>query len=81
MEKQAIFFAQNIFKFDCIFIDGVHTYKQVKKDVANAIKVLKSDGTIFIHDCLPSSYFDQAVPRSKNKWNGDVWKIIVEYRF
>ena len=75
-----IFFAQNIDKFDCIFIDGLHTYEQVSKDVANAIKVLKIDGTIFIHDCLPRSYFDQAVPRSKNKWNGDVWKVIVEYR-
>ena len=74
------FFKENKLKFDCIFIDGLHTYDQVKKDVYNSISVLNKDGTIFIHDCLPKSYFYQAVPRSRNIWNGDVWKIIVEFR-
>ena len=75
-----LFFKENNEKFDCIFIDGLHTYEQVKKDVYNSIKVLNSDGTIFIHDCLPKSFFHQAVPRSRSIWNGDVWKIIVELR-
>ena len=35
---------------------------------------------IFLHDCLPKSYFHQATPRSRNTWNGDVWKAIVEAR-
>tara|TARA_B100001175_G_scaffold203398_1_gene172657 strand:- start:6809 stop:7486 length:678 start_codon:yes stop_codon:yes gene_type:complete len=67
-------------KFDCIFIDGLHTYEQSKKDVYNSIGVLNENGIIFLHDCLPKSYFHQAVPRSRNTWNGDVWKVIVEFR-
>ena len=35
---------------------------------------------IFVHDCLPNNVFDQAIPRCKYNWNGDVWKAIVEFR-
>ena len=75
-----LYFIENKEKFDCIFIDGLHTYDQVRKDVYNSINILNLGGTIFIHDCLPKSYFYQAVPRSRSTWNGDVWKIIVEFR-
>ena len=75
-----LFFSENNEKFDCIFIDGLHTYEQVRKDVYNSLNVLNDSGTIFIHDCLPKGFFYQAVPRSRRIWNGDVWKIIVEYR-
>ena len=75
-----LFFSENKEKFDCIFIDGLHTYEQVRKDVYNSLSVLNDNGTIFIHDCLPKGFFYQAVPRSRSIWNGDVWKIIVEYR-
>ena len=74
------FFKDNNYSFDCIFIDGLHTYEQVRKDVYNSINYLNLDGTIFIHDCLPKSFLHQAVPRSRSIWNGDVWKIIVELR-
>ncbi len=52
----------------------------MSKDLYNSLNVLNADGTIFIHDCLPKGFFYQAVPRSRSIWNGDVWKIIVEYR-
>jgi len=74
------FFRTNQKNFDCIFIDGLHTYEQSKKDVINSINVLNENGMIFLHDCLPKSYFHQATPGSRNAWNGDVWKAIVEYR-
>ena len=74
------FFSTNQKNFDCIFIDGLHTYEQAKKDVINSINVLNENGMIFLHDCLPKSYFHQATPRSRNTWNGDVWKVIIEYR-
>ena len=41
---------------------------------------LNSGGTIILHDCLPSSYLQQAIPRSQYKWTGDVWKAVVEMR-
>ena len=67
-------------KFDCIFIDGLHTYSQVIKDINNSLNILNHGGIILLHDCLPNNYFDQAVPRCQFNWNGDVWRAIVECR-
>lgn len=74
------FFKNNFDKFDIIFIDGLHKYDQVNKDIKNSLKVLNEGGIILLHDCMPKSYFHQAVPRSRMSWNGDVWKNIVEAR-
>ena len=74
------FFKSNSKIFDLIFIDGLHTYKQVKKDIKNSLDCISEKGFILIHDCFPLSYYDQAVPRAQRKWNGDVWKAIVEFR-
>ena len=74
------FFKNNSDKFDIIFIDGLHEYDQVKRDMNNSIKFLNNDGVIYLHDCMPESFIRQAVPRSSNVWNGDVWKNIVESR-
>ena len=74
------FFSQNKKYFDCIFIDGLHEYEQVKKDIINSLEYLNDGGVIFVHDCLPRSYFEQAVPISQHVWTGDVWKSIVEFR-
>lgn len=74
------FFKNNLNKFDIIFIDGLHKYDQVNKDIKNSLKVLNEGGIILLHDCMPKSYFHQAVPRSRMSWNGDVWKNIVEAR-
>jgi len=74
------FFLQNKNKFDIVFIDGLHKYEQVKKDILNSIKCLTENGIILVHDCLPDSLGKQAVPRYKMKWNGDVWKAIVDLR-
>ena len=74
------FFSSNNDYFDCIFIDGLHEYDQVYKDIMNSIKFLKDDGLIILHDCLPSSIHQQAVPRYKSGWTGDVWKAIVNIR-
>jgi len=67
-------------KFDCIFLDGLHVYYQVKKDIINSLNTLNENGVIFIHDCLPNNVYDQAVPRPAYKWNGEVWKAVVEFR-
>ena len=74
------FFFQNKDYFDCIFIDGLHEYDQVYKDLENSIHFLNNSGIIFLHDTLPSSIHQQAVPRYKRIWNGDVWKVIVNFR-
>ena len=74
------FFRENKNKFDIIFIDGLHTYNQVKKDILNSINCLKDDGIVLVHDCMPDSLSKQAVPRYRMSWNGDVWKAIVDLR-
>ena len=79
-KKSDEFFLINKETFDCVFIDGLHFYHQVKKDIVNSLKILNQNGVIFIHDCLPNNVFDQAIPRPKFVWNGDVWKAIVEFR-
>jgi len=74
------FFKDNKKKFDIIFIDGLHTFKQVKNDILNSINCLKEGGIILVHDCMPDSLSKQAVPRYRMIWNGDVWKAIVDLR-
>ena len=74
------FFKKNNENFDCIFIDGLHEYNQVKKDIENSLKFLNEGGTILLHDCMPDNYYAQAIPRCQWDWNGDVWKAIVECR-
>ena len=63
-----------------MFIDGLHHYNQVIKDINSSLKVLNSKGIILIHDCLPKSLDAQAIPRTEAAWNGDIWKAFVSKR-
>ena len=54
----------------------MHDFKQVKRDIENSLKYLNQGGVIFVHDCLPRSFFEQAIPRSQYIWTGDVWKFV-----
>lgn len=74
------FFKDNSRKFDIVFIDGLHTYEQVKKDILNSVNCLNNNGIILVHDCMPDNLSKQAVPRYRMLWNGDVWKAIVDLR-
>ena len=74
------FFKKSNQKFDIIFIDGLHHYDQVSKDIKNSLSVLNEKGIILVHDCLPQTKAHQSVPRYRGTWNGDVWKSIVEFR-
>jgi len=74
------FFKINSETFDIIFIDGLHIYEQVRKDIFNSLKFLNKNGVVLLHDCLPKKVRDQVIPRAHEHWNGDVWKAIVECR-
>ena len=67
--------------FDLIFIDGLHTAEQVKKDFENALKVLSPNGFIVLHDCNPLKEEHTIVPRptATGHWNGDVWRFAVAF--
>lgn len=73
------FFAQNKKQFDVIFIDGLHVYDQVHRDVVNSLAALKPNGWIAIHDMLPDDAISEHVPNiSDGAWYGDVWKVAFE---
>jgi hypothetical protein len=65
--------------FDIIFIDGLHTAEQVKKDFENALKILSPNGFIVLHDCNPQKEEHTIVPRPKSTghWNGDVYRFAL----
>lgn len=60
-------------KFDCVFLDGLHTSIQLYKDIINSLNSLNDGGTIIIHDLLPTSENCQKVPRIQGEWTGDCW--------
>ena len=73
------FFATNTQKFDLIFIDGLHTYEQVHRDVANALKAVTPGGWIAMHDMLPRNVMEQHEPYSElTAWVGQGWKVAFE---
>ncbi|KUJ95301.1 MAG: Methyltransferase family protein [Desulfonauticus sp. 38_4375] len=73
---------------DIVFIDGLHTYEQSLRDVENALRFLKPEGFIVMHDCLPDSPATAAPtleearkhPQFKGAWTGEVYKTILHLR-
>ena len=74
------FFKKNKDIFNVIFIDGLHHYDQVRRDIINSINSINSNGIIFIHDMLPESEISSKVPRQKfaSNLNGDVFRVIFD---
>lgn len=74
-----LFFSQNERKFHIIFIDGLHTYEQVRRDLINSFLSVRSGGWIALHDMLPLTWEEQHIPPVlPGAWTGDVWKIAFE---
>ena len=70
-------------KYDLIFIDGLHTFEQTKKDIQNSLKHLSEEGTIIIHDCNPKTEWHQRgieYFHDGEEWNGTTWKAFIELR-
>jgi SAM-dependent methyltransferase len=73
-------------RFDVIFIDGLHLAEQVDRDVRNALRFLKDDGFIVMHDCNPPSEWhareshNYRLSPAGNFWNGSTWKAFVKWR-
>jgi hypothetical protein len=69
------------FLWDLVFIDGLHTAEQVKKDFENALKHLSPNGFIVLHDCNPEKEEHTIVPRptKTGHWNGDIYKFAAGF--
>ena len=72
------FFRDNKIKFDLIFLDGLHTYEQTKKDLLNSLDIINDGGVIVLDDFIPRNWKEDFTPRVQKNWNGDVWKIAYE---
>ena len=67
-------------KYDIIFIDGLHLFEQVYRDITNSLNHLVDGGIIVVHDCNPITEITQRRERASDSWHGDVWKSIVKLR-
>lgn len=73
-------------KFDVIFIDGLHISDQVDRDIKNALKFIKDNGFIILHDCNPPTEFHQRESYNflnspaHSFWNGTTWKAFYKNR-
>lgn len=66
-------------RFDVVFIDGLHTYTQVHRDLANALKAGRPGGFVALHDMLPRDWIEEHTPMiSSSRWTGDGWKCAFE---
>ena len=54
-------------KSDVAFIDGLHEYHQVLRDVENCLKYLTDKGVIVLHDCNPHSEIVAMPEKVRNK--------------
>ena len=64
------FFASNEKTFDLIFIDGVHGYEQVLRDVENSLRCLNPNGVIVMRHCLPKRLEHQGEKPILWVWSG-----------
>ncbi len=79
MTSDAWFAANPQVRFDVIFIDGLHTYDQVRRDLDHALGAIRQGGWIALHDMLPRDWVDEHVPQiSTSGWTGDGWKCAFE---
>ncbi len=75
------FFFCNIETFDVVFIDGLHLYEQVIRDIVNSWKCLNLNGFIVCHDMKPLENTCGRKPASPGSaWNGDVYKAWIWFK-
>ncbi len=77
---------------DFAFLDGMHLFEYLLRDIYNTELLCKSSGLITLHDCLPldgemvervNNYAGRKPGPNAVAWTGDVWKIVPileEYR-
>lgn len=68
-----------MFKYDIIFIDGLHKSEQADKDVQNSLKHLSPGGCIIMHDVNPPTEAHLTGTPS-GEWCGDTYKSFIRAR-
>jgi hypothetical protein len=81
-------------KFDLIFLDGLHEYEQTYRDFVNSLTILNEKGIIVMDDTFPNDVFSSHRQHSVLKelrskfagdpssaWHGDVYKCLLLIAF
>lgn len=71
------------YKWDIIFIDGLHLAEQVYRDIQNAVN--HCNGFIVLHDCAPLNFYEAHsdytyYKENRNSWCGTTWKAFYKFR-
>lgn len=59
---------------DLAFVDGMHRFEHVLRDLANLQPYCDHGSVVLVHDCLPSDEACAARERATVAWAGDVWR-------
>ncbi len=66
---------------DLAFLDGMHRFEFLLRDFMHVEKVMRRNGVVFLHDCLPPTadmtarrFVGSNHPEFTGFWTGDVWK-------
>jgi predicted O-methyltransferase YrrM len=65
-------------QFDFVYIDGIHTYQQVKKDIENYLPLIKPGGVIGGHDYVNDAHL-AGVYKAVNEMFGKPDKVFADY--
>ncbi len=63
-------------RLELAFIDGLHRFEQVLKDLINVERYADNKTIVLIHDCLPVARLTATREQVTEYWCGDVWKIV-----
>jgi len=62
---------------DLVFIDGMHLFEFVLRDIINVGRHAAPATTVLLHDCYPISAETATREHNTYLWTGDVWKIVL----
>ena len=74
---------------DICFLDGMHRFEYLLRDIANAERACHKNSIIFLHDCIPAmprmtlrthKIGEASEGQFQHAWTGDVWRIIPALR-
>lgn len=64
------------FPLDLVFIDGLHEFVQVVRDLEHVERWAHPDTVVVIHDVLPGDVYEASQAFHEGRWTEDVWRIV-----